>query len=192
MIYPKTSWLLGLGLLAGALGACAGKLDKPERFAAAVKKYERGGGGASGSRSAPDASTTDAEIVSAKDAGPGAPPDCVLQIFKDTCGVAGCHAKGSAQLDLVSAGVTDRLVDQTSDTDMCKGHTYIATDGSASLLLNKLSSSPACGAEMPLGGKLGATNTQCLTDWINSITGAAADAGNESGAADDNDAGGGQ
>jgi hypothetical protein len=170
-----------VALVATALCGCAGKLDNPNRFAAAVGKYETGG-------AIQDAAMTSTPVADSvhHTATPTTPPDCVLAVFKNTCGQVGCHAKGSPQVDLVSADVGQRLIDQTSNSGTCKGHTYVSTDGSSSLLLDKLSNSPPCGARMPLGGMLSAANMQCLTTWVGSLSGGEQDAGTES------DAGAGQ
>jgi len=167
----KAILLVQVVCLLGAAPACAGKLQQPQRFAAAVKKY-RGG-------TPPSTPVTGG---SEDDAGEE-PPACALDLFKSTCGQTSCHAKGSAQLDLVSAGVAARLIDQSSQSTTCDGHTYIATDGAASLLLDKLSDKPPCGAKMPLGGTISASNMQCLTTWVHSL-------GGETGGTTDADAGG--
>jgi hypothetical protein len=140
------------------LGACAGELDQPQRFAAAVQKYTGGGGGGGSGASA-------------------VPPACVLQVFKVSCGLAACHARGAAQIDLVSNGVTGRLLAQESRSAICKGRIYMATDGTSSLLLDKLTGSPPCGARMPLGGMISPTDAQCLAAWVSSFGGAELDAG---------------
>jgi hypothetical protein len=141
-------------LIAMLVSACAAKLDRPERFAAVVLKY-------------------------GSDAGSGnaAPPACALQIFKATCGLAGCHAKGSPQIDLASDGVAGRLIEQRSRSVTCMDRVYIATDGTASLLLNKLTDSPPCGAKMPLGGMISVSDKQCLTDWVTQLGRSESDAG---------------
>lgn len=155
-----------------ALAGCAGKLEHPERFTAIVKKFasdaSTGSGGAGGSKS--DAGTN-------SNAPP--PPACVAALFKNTCGASvACHAKGTATIDLVSTGVTGRLLDQKSKTDLCKGEVYIASDGGESLLLDKLTDSPPCGVKMPFDGtKLSAAELKCVGDWVNALGGGGADAG---------------
>jgi hypothetical protein len=149
-------------LVASTLGACAGKLEQPQRFAAAAARFTGGGTGGS-------------TVVS--DVGALVPPPCVLEIFKTTCGLTACHAKGSSQVDLVSDGVAGRLIDKKSGSALCKGRTYVATDETSSLLLDKLTDAPPCGARMPLGGMLSAASTQCLTDWVVALGGSGLDAG---------------
>jgi hypothetical protein len=153
---------LGASLAFFVLAACAGKLEQPQRFVAAAQKYT--GGGAGGSVAGTGASTL-------------VPSECVLEIFKGSCGLEGCHAKGSPQIDLVSDGVAARLIDHESGSTVCKGRTYIATDGTSSLLLDKLSSSPPCGTRMPLGGTISAANALCLADWVAALGGIGLDAG---------------
>jgi hypothetical protein len=150
-------------LLAGALSlsACGGKLDHPERFAATVKRLGQAGAKAADAGAAEPAS----------DGGSAALPACVSKLLGKTCGVAGCHAVGSPQVDLASAGVAMRLVDVKSTSMMCKDKTYVSTTGGASLLLDKLGATPPCGARMPLGGMLAAADVQCLTDWVAALGG---------------------
>jgi hypothetical protein len=119
----------------------------------------------------------DAAASTTHDAGAEAPA-CVLTLFQNTCGLSGCHAKGTtAQTDLASDGVADRLLDQPAKNAMCKGRTLVATDGSPSLLVEKLSGNPPCGAAMPLGGALSAKDKQCVFDWVASVGGSVPDAG---------------
>ena len=152
-----------------ALAGCAGKLDHPERFTSIVKKF------ASDASTATTKSGSDASTPS--NAPP--PPSCVATLFKNTCGTSvACHAKGTATIDLVSTGVTGRLLDQKSKTDLCKGETYVASDGGESLLLDKLTASPPCGVKMPFDGtKLSAAELKCVGDWVNLLGGGGADAG---------------
>lgn len=155
--------VLTLSLL---LGACAGALDKPERFDDALSRLD----GSTG-----DAGMRDAAVT--VDAGSAAVPACVTAIIKVSCGVAGCHSAGVQKPDLVSDGVVKRLVDQASSSTLCKDRKYIASDGTASLLLDKLEATPPCGTTMPLGGMLSATQHMCLNDWVVSLGGAVPKAG---------------
>jgi hypothetical protein len=132
-------------LAAGLLGvqtSCAGELEHPENFS-----FLRGGGD-----------------------GGGEPPACVTQYFADTCGGA-CHGQDAALLDLVSPGVERRLVDQPSAADsVCGGRTLVATDGSESLLLQKLTTVP-CGSKMPFGGSASEAELACIRGWIDGLGG---------------------
>jgi hypothetical protein len=161
-----TTLSIALALLSSA-SACAGDLDQPERFEAIVKRFRDGGPGGSGGLLR-DSGAGPADAGASGDA----PPACVTQLFTKTCGAVGCHEKGSMTLDLVSAGVTERLVDQESGTMLCKDRAYIDSSGGASLLFDKLGTSPPCGAKMPLVGTLTATQRTCLTDWVSSLGGA--------------------
>lgn len=136
--------VLGLcGLAAFALCACAGDLEHPENFA-----FLRAG---------------DSAVPSG-----GAPPACVTDYFENTCGGA-CHGKESALLDLTSPGVETRLIGQPSSADsVCGGRTLVATDGSQSLLLQKLTTAP-CGSQMPFGGTADPAAVDCIRNWITSL-----------------------
>jgi hypothetical protein len=146
------------------LSACAGKLEDPERFAAVLERFD---GGTAHSGLLRDAGAGSG----AQDAGSDDElPACVSKLFKDTCGASGCHEKNSMTLDLVSPGVTERLVDQKSESMLCKGRKYISTAG-ASLMFEKLGDQPPCGAKMPLVGTLSAEQKTCLVDWIDVLDG---------------------
>jgi hypothetical protein len=96
--------------------------------------------------------------------------DCLSSLFKAKCNTSACHGAGAPQVDLVSSGVEARIVGQSSsDTALCMGRTLVATDGSASLLADKVSDPPPCGSKMPLVGSLTATERMCLTDWVSSV-----------------------
>ena len=100
-----------------------------------------------------------------------APPMCVTQLFMTSCGMSGCHNQGSAVLDLVSAGVTTRILDKASKTTTCKDRVFVDTKGGDSLLIKKLDQSPPCGARMPLIGNLTAAQRTCLEDWVEELGG---------------------
>lgn len=163
-------------ITSSTLCACAGKLDQPKRFAAIVQKF----GGAAGKSGAggrlPPISDDDGG-PGAADAGTVVLAPCVLTIFGKTCGMTGCHAKGSPQIDLVSDGVTDRLINKKATGMACVGRVYVATDGKSSLLLDKLGSAPPCGSRMPIGAMLSATDMKCFSDWVKSVGGSVPDAG---------------
>ena len=148
------------------LGACAGALDKPERFKDALARLD----GSIGDAAVPDAAV-------AADAGSGGTPACVTALVKTSCGLAGCHSAGAQKPDLVSDGVVMRLVDQPSASTLCKDRKYIASDGTAGLLLDKLEATPPCGSKMPLVGMLTAAQRTCLDEWVVSLGGALPKAG---------------
>ena len=177
-----------------ALSACAGELDDPERFDfllgddAAVPMPPAGDGdgdgdGDSGDGDSGDGDSGDGDSMAGDGDGDSMvgdgdgdstlepPPACVTEIFMDSCGSPGCHAAGQVNVDLVSDGVADRLFDQEATGALCSGRPYISTDGSGSLLLQKLESDVDCGGPMPLGGMLEDSEKQCLSDWVESIGG---------------------
>jgi hypothetical protein len=99
-------------------------------------------------------------------------PDCIHTLFSQTCGMSGCHAPPTMHIDLVSDGLVDRLVDHLApdnSVSMCQGKTLIASDGSASLLVDKLKSKPPCGMEMPYGSMPTSDQVKCVTDWVTSL-----------------------
>lgn len=155
--------LLAASSLFALAPACAGKLEDPDRFDQVLAQYVDSGAGSF---------IRDPGPALAQDAGGGdAPPPCVTELFRETCGVAGCHDEASTALDLVSPGVTGRLVDQSSATELCEGRVFIDSSGAASLLIDKLQPSPPCGSRMPLVGTLSAAQRSCLKDWVGVLGG---------------------
>lgn len=139
--------------------SCAGELKDPGRF---KFLYDDDGG----TQPTKDAGADE------QDAAPmvAAAPSCVTTVFSKTCGDVGCHNKGSTQVDLVSPGVAERLVDKSHATSLlCKNKTLISSKGSDSLLIDKLSDDPPCGSPMPVGKTLSDTDRTCLTDWVSSL-----------------------
>jgi hypothetical protein len=107
-------------------------------------------------------------------------PDCATALFKSKCNESICHGPGAPQVDLVSDGVAERLIDQpSSDKGMCKGKTLISTsEASSSLLLQKIGDSPPCGSKMPLnGGSLTSAESMCLQGWVAEVDGTHKDGG---------------
>lgn len=151
-----------------AATACAGDLKDPDRFA-----FLLGDGGALGSADASGMVVPDAGAPDAGGPAPAAVPVCVSNVFSMHCGSAACHGDGAAQVDLVSPDVATRLVDEPSGAGgLCAGRVLVATDGSESLLLAKLSDTPPCGSKMPLvGAALAAAELKCVTDWVASVEG---------------------
>jgi len=162
---------LSLLLLVACAFGCGGKLKDPERFDDVLASFEDGSGGSlargdSGVRGRDSgAPGADSGPATTPDAGAEV-PSCVTALVKSTCGTVACHDKGAAQIDLVSPGVTARLVDKASSSMLCDGRVFVATDGGDSLLLGKISDTPPCGARMPLIGNLTAAQRTCLTDWV--------------------------
>jgi len=178
--------------LAGS--GCAGKLEGEERFGLRDQVQNvpvPGGAGAAGaglqttdaggepSVAPPQA---DAGLADPVDAGPPPipVPPCVASIFEGRCAGSGCHDPGAPQVDLVSSGVVERLLERTASPQLyCAGRIYVTTDGSPSLLLEKLSDAPPCGSRMPLTGNLGNQHVRCLEDWVRSLQRIDADGGAE-------------
>jgi hypothetical protein len=184
--------------------ACAGDLDRADRFDLRdpIGSTSSGGapsasGGASGD-TAPLLPVGGAAAVSggapatAFDAGaviPAAPipttppipvPACITDLFVSRCADVECHGPTSGLLDLVSPGVVERLLGQLAAPSLaCAGRVYLATDGSASLILDKLADPPPCGSRMPLKGRIGAQNVECLQEWVSSFQVPEVDAGAE-------------
>lgn len=101
--------------------------------------------------------------------------DVEQDLFARTCGTLGCHTGGptlaAAGLDLTTAGVGDRLLNQTSVE--CDGRPMIhPTDLGASYLLDKLGDDPACGETMPQGlPPLNGTERACLERYLADLAG---------------------
>jgi hypothetical protein len=143
--------------------SCAGELEDPGRFGFLFDDDDAG-------TSSPN--DMDGSVSSNRDASspiPSAPPACVTTLLNKSCALAGCHSANAAQVDLTASGLSTRLVDKKSTSDECSDRTYIATDGSPSLLLQKIMDSPPCGLKMPIGPALTTAETTCLTDWVDSL-----------------------
>jgi hypothetical protein len=105
------------------------------------------------------------------------PPGSVEQLFQARCQSAdgkGCHGsvEPDADLDLVSAGVADRVRSLTS-TSMCEGRMLVDTPGSSHLLVEKVDDA-RCGSPMPLGEPaLSPNEIECVRRWVDEIAEAA-------------------
>ena len=100
---------------------------------------------------------------------PSATTDIQARILAPSCGGVGCHGSASAalDLDLVSAGLEQRLVGATANG--CGNKTLVvAGDAAGSYLLEKLTAlAPTCGDRMPIGAApLSAANLDCLRKWV--------------------------
>jgi hypothetical protein len=148
----RNTWLLSC--LAGCvLGACAGKLENPERFetgygtAVAASDYDAG----------PEGRPT-------RDAG-----DCDFpQLMAARCASAGCHDASSkaANLDLASEGLRDRLADAPASA-ACPDHVQVDPEKPEnSLIYLKVTDAPPCGARMPYGGTLSDDEQACMLAWL--------------------------
>jgi len=165
--------------LALGLVGCAGDLDAPERFASLAPVAATGAAGAGGV--AASGAGTGGAGMGGSGAGSGATPDAgstpatdaatgcdAVGILARQCAGPVCHSAGAAQVDLVSAGVVARVVDQmSSDTGLCAGQVLAPSDGTGGLMLEKLTvPTPSCGSKMPLDKTLSADELTCLTTWL--------------------------
>jgi len=99
---------------------------------------------------------------------------CVAEVLTSSCATTGCHAASPAINTNLEpdSGLVGRLVgQQVAAGKLCVGETLIATDGSDSLLVKKLSATPGCGAQMPTVGTLTQTQIDCITSWVDSFSG---------------------
>ena len=99
------------------------------------------------------------------------------------CTISGCHAstQPAAGLDLLSAGLADRLLNKGPTANagplpsMCVGPNRNYLNGGSNpatgLLLDKVGTTPPCGARMPSGGApLNNNEMACLRSWALSVT----------------------
>lgn len=103
------------------------------------------------------------------------PPGQVEQMFQAKCAGAngtGCHSASmpDADLDLVSAGVGERVKGLTS-TSMCEGRALVEADpGAQHLMLEKVEDDPTCGSRMPFGEQaLSAKEIECVRRWVDDL-----------------------
>jgi hypothetical protein len=96
------------------------------------------------------------------------PDNVVTTVIAKKCTGGACHDNDApaAQLNLLSEGIADRLMNRASSG--CADHVLVvAGDPSQSYLMQKLGSAPACGAQMPMGGPpLSAEEQSCISGWI--------------------------
>jgi len=127
-----------------ALLGCAGSLDNPERF----------------------------ENLANLDGGQVTPPsdggcDPVIDIFPVGCATSACHSAQSQQgsLDLQSAGLPQRLVNQTAHGG--PGLLIDKQNPAQSVILLKLMAPPPFGFQMPLGAPpLSPDEVACIQAWV--------------------------
>jgi hypothetical protein len=147
--------------------SCAGDLRDPERFAFVI---DHNPGGADSGKSNLDAATPSLDAGGGGASTPA--PACLTALFAAKCATSACHGAGAPQVDLVSSGVEMRVVGKPSSaTGQCVGKTLVSTNGSASLLADKVSATPPCGSKMPLGGSLSDTDLACLDGWVSTVSG---------------------
>jgi hypothetical protein len=102
-------------------------------------------------------------------AGTMAPACDAEMLLAQRCGTPGCHAADAPQIDLASPDPASRLIDQSTTEGVCAGNVLIASDGSESLLLDKLEDSPPCGIKMPLVGTLDDADIECVAEWVDAL-----------------------
>ena len=140
--------LFGALLSVGLLG-CPGNLDDPDRF-----KTGKDGGSDAGS----GGFVCPSENVAARE-----------ELIVAKCATAGCHdnaGQPQAGLDLKSDNTVSRLLDVASTG--CTNKTLLTADGGG-YFFEKLRAMPTCGARMPVGVPLTATEEQCLSEWANHV-----------------------
>ena len=100
-----------------ALVGCAGDLENPQRFDFVLGADAAVGTPGDGDGDMGDGDTGDGDGDTGGDGDTVADdlPECLTTVISGTCGSVGCHAAGQAQVDLVSPGLVDRLLDQTAD-----------------------------------------------------------------------------
>jgi hypothetical protein len=143
---PALTWVVAFGAL-GSLAGCPGTLANKELYEAAL----------------------DGSRPSGADGGEDAGPcgDVVARVFAPNCGGSGCHGANAPQqdLDLVSPGVASRVVGVPGKG--CSVTLADPTDPAGSLIYQKLSPSPPCGAPMPLARPaLSRADAACVLAWI--------------------------
>lgn len=148
--------------LALSLSACAGELNKPERF-------ETGQSAASADDD--DAGSSAAPADAGGGNGGGSECGSTVELLKMKCGNAGCHgaAAPAAKLDLESDGLAERLKDAPSSA-ACEGYSQIdSADPGQSLLYLKVTANPPCEPRMPIGVPLSDAEQACLLQWLEQL-----------------------
>jgi len=158
--------LLALAPVLSLLVGCPGTLTDKQRYLDAINAGSSGsagratggkGGGGNGSN----------ETAGEAGAASSACGDVVTRIFVPSCGGTGCHGAVAAQqdLDLVSPGVASRVVGVVGTG--CASTLADPANPEASLIYQKLSPTPPCGAPMPLARPaLSDQDAACVLAWI--------------------------
>jgi predicted CxxxxCH...CXXCH cytochrome family protein len=171
---PRNRALVALVALVAATSACAGTLEDPERFIAALGV---GDAGLADESQPPPAS--DGAVA-------GNCPD-IPGLFAQTCTAASCHSAStkSQGLDLQSPNLAARLVGAPATEG--PGLLIDPSAPSQSILYEKLTANPPFGARMPLAATpLDDATMACVLAWI---TRQASSAGSsEGGASEDSGA----
>lgn len=162
---------LALLSLVGLLTACPGELSNKAAFEAYAATHGDAGApsddaGSSGSSGTAGTMST-LPGGSAGTEGNDGCGDVVARIFVPSCGGTGCHSASAPQqdLDLVSAGVAERVVGVSAK--QCVKVLADPKNPEQSLLYQKLSARPDCGAQMPLARPaLSSADIACVRSWI--------------------------
>ncbi|MFB1482628.1 hypothetical protein U8525_20030 [Corallococcus sp. RDP092CA] len=94
---------------------------------------------------------------------PGTTASSIIQAQCFTCHSTENKAAGG-NLDLQASGLPGRLYTTNATCDAAP--LADSANPSQSFFLKKLTTSPGCGAQMPLGSSLSAADTACLTEWL--------------------------
>jgi hypothetical protein len=101
-------------------------------------------------------------------------PGFVEQLFQEKC-AGQCHAGADpeAGLDLASPGAGTRVMGRASVQEACEGLMIVDPTGGDSLLVDKLTDTPPCGARMPFGqSKLSGAEVECVRRWVDEVVAA--------------------
>lgn len=101
-------------------------------------------------------------------------PGFVEQLFQEKC-AGECHAGSDpeAGLDLVTPGAAMRVMGRASVQEACDGLMIVDPTGGDSLLVDKLTDTPPCGARMPFGqSKLSGAEVECVRRWVDEVVAA--------------------
>ena len=103
-------------------------------------------------------------------------PGCnVVPVFAEHCASSFCHGGAAPQegLDLGSPGVRSRLLGVSAKGKGCESRLLIdPADVDKSYLLEKVeSTSPACGVQMPLTGRITDAERECIRIWATALAG---------------------
>jgi hypothetical protein len=148
-------WLIVAFGIAGLLAGCPGSLEDPGEF-----HFVSGPSGEAG-----PAACTSTEAAAVP-----------TTLFATTCGLSTCHSPaglaqgGGGDLDLVSSGLVDRLLNMP--TDEMPTLTYIdSAQPTESVIYTKLQAGTVpFGSEMPFGGPyLSTDQVACVLAWIESV-----------------------
>lgn len=134
------------------VAACAGTLDRPERFTGTV---------------APDASAVDLGDSAVSNDAASACPDVPQTVFATNCGGSGCHGpmNPASKLDLLSPNVASRVVGVPA---LIGGLLVDPAHPEKSQMYVKLTAM-ASGLRMPTGRVLDDATIACVLSWAKSV-----------------------